>query len=237
MLFYIVFLILRQNSSGMGQDGSRQLTANTAAHQAERAKMIHVTTSETVSPKASIPLYESEADRLLNMVQCLRTAPPLLQTTMSSHFLQKKEKITDEVVHHSPGLFSTHLLPHHELTKTLATYQTVCMREGVTAARKQEELARAQHHLTFLVNTLKTTAWQATHNAANLNLALSETDKLEQDINALAEHAEDITAVCEGIDRCLSSDDRSWVATEMQRALSQSASPTPMEDSVSMDDG
>lgn len=207
----------------MGQEGSRPTGGNTAAHAAERAKMVHITTAADVAPCAARAAHDEEADRLLAAIAALPAQPPAIETTAATHYLQRKERVAAEVLGHSPALFTPRALPPQSLTRALAAQQTLLLREGQAAVRAQEALARRQRHTAYLASSARHAAGQASDEAARFAAALAGAVKLDAELGLLHANADDAAALLAAVAAALTPDDRAWVEADVRRAREAAA--------------
>jgi hypothetical protein len=208
----------------MGQDQVKAKSTGGGAQQAgptldeqyaqEKAKMVHVTTANDVV--AETPLYEIEADRLLAQLQAMTVKPPLLVSAIEGNLLLKKEKMIDEI-NSSPRL-KNHKLFHESLVLLLATLQTLSLREGQTALKREEEIILRLQQFAHHAATLRHYSAKCVQQANAISTAAKEAAALEKDVTAMSD---ELTSLCEFalvLDAELSQEDRHAVRAQMNSA-------------------
>ncbi len=187
--------------------------------------MVHVTTASDVV--AETPLYELEADRLVAQLAMVPVKPPLLVSTVEGNLLLKKEKMLEELST-SPRLAS-HKLFHETLLVFLAQLQTLSLREGQLAVRREDEILlrmqQCQHHASMMRHLSAKTVQQV--NA--LGAAHKECEQLEREVDGMASELKDLCELALVIDAGLTGGDREAVRLavlgETPRSRSNSGVP------------
>ena len=170
----------------------------------EKAKMVHVTTANDVV--AETPLYELEADRLLGQLQALQPKPPLLVSSVEGSVLLKKDKMLDELAT-SPRL-KQHRLFHDSLLIFLAQFQTLALREGTVALKREEEIILRLQQFAHQSASLRYLAARSVQQVNALGVALREAQGLEADVESMGNALKDISALALEIDGALTEEER-----------------------------
>jgi hypothetical protein len=189
--------------------GSSPTTASLDEQYAkEKAKMVHVTTANDVV--AETPLYEIEAERLLAQLQTMQVKPPLLLSSVEGNLLLKKEKMIEELSSSSSRLES-HKLFHESLLVFLAQLQTLSLREGQVAFRREEEIVLRLQQYAQYAATLRHLAAKSVQQVNAISCAAKEALALETDIKSMAEELKGLCELALVLDASLSEEDREAV--------------------------
>ena len=208
----------------MGQDQTKpadqRSRSERALYEAEQAKMVHVTTADQV--KVQLAEHDIEANRLLAELGKLQPVKPLIRCSEEQHFLNKNEKVAEEVLKKSP-IFSANKVPHDRCVKALATFQTSIMREGTHATIRQDEIAGKMQHASYFTSQLKTVAWHKTHDVSVFNHSLQEADRLQHEVMKLATVAMELTEVLADIELLLTPEQKMEIRTAIEEEEQEKA--------------
>jgi hypothetical protein len=200
-------------SAATGAAGPTRTPSDLNSFEAEQAKMVHVTRASNVV--SNIPEHEREAARLLGELNGIPLVKPLLTSTDDTVFLNRNEKISEEVLKRSATLAPLRI-PHDRTVKALASYQTTMMREAAQATARTELMASKMQQTAFLCSQFKTVAWNRGHDAAVLNQSLAEAERLGAELDKLQSSVADISGMLSQINSILTPQDKAAVKAQIE---------------------